>query len=863
MAKYTPSKRRKPSPRKRPVLRRGSLINKQLTPFQNILRIGIFSGIVTFALLMVFSIYIYINLPSLEDLVKPKYDLPTQIFDRNNELVTEFYTKRRVLIPFETIPKVMVNALLAIEDNRFYSHFGIDPIRMTKALIIDIIKMDFAQGASTLTQQTAKMFLLTSDKKIIRKLKEVFLALKIEATFSKDQILGLYLNKTYFGSGAYGIEAASQRYFSKNTSDLNLAEAALLAGLPQAPSSMAPTASITNAMIRRNLVLKMMDECGYITSEERIRTSAEPIILNLNKALDYDETAYYTEHVRRYIYDKYGQDQLYRGGLKVYTMMDLKMQIYAQNALHQGLIEHDKRQGFRGPQKNLLSEIDKDLGLYIYTEEKGWNTEAFDALDEESKTVAKELLKKKTRKATEKNQFVIGGNVLGVVTKVERDQVEVDLGKYQGNLRLTAMRWARKVNYNLDHWKERLRNFHDILRVSDVIELEILDYNHESKEFALVLSQNPIANGGILVVDPKSGQVMAMAGGFDFRESEFNRAIQSRRQTGSAFKPIAYSLALDNTFTTSSILDDTPIVGKDSAWKPSNYSKVFKGKVSLREALVHSKNMPSLNIAKELGTEAIIEHARKLGITADLPEDDLTLVLGSASITLKEMVSAFSIFANGGYLLEPVFIQKIEDKEGNVLEEYIRQEPVKVLSAETAFLMTSMLQDVVNRGSGRKAQAINRPSAGKTGTTNDYTDAWYIGFIPQLITGVYIGFDTNLQTLGAEETGSRAAAPIWVDFMKEATASMPILPFTQPEGITIVKINADSGLLDCGTGGNTIFEYYKAGTEPKQCHRMVAQTPGENDMEDRENDEENRKDVENGEENENNREKDAQEVEEL
>ncbi|MBU2513354.1 PBP1A family penicillin-binding protein [bacterium] len=795
-----------------------SFIKKALLSF-------IYIGFIGIVGVLGYLYYLSQNLPTLDDLIRPKYDLPTQIYDRNNELITEFYTKRRVLIPIGKVPTVMKQALLAVEDNRFYSHFGIDPIRMVRALIIDVAKRRWAQGASTLTQQTAKMFLLTTDKKIVRKLKEVLLALRIESQFTKDQILELYLNKTFFGHGAYGIEAAAQGYFSKNTEDLNLAEAAMIAGLPQLPSKWAPTYSIENATKRRNIVLKAMEDSGYITREERIRTAVTPIRLNLNKSLDYNETSYYTEHIRRYLYNKYGKEQLYSGGLKVYTMMDLKTQISAQDSLREGLVDHDRRQGYRGPVKNLLQEVDDELGLYIYSEEKGWNNQEFKKLDDDSKTLADKLYKDKANEITISNHFVIGGNVLGVVTNLSPWTVQVNLGEYEGSLLINSMRWARPVNYEKEYTTERLNDFNDILKVGDVIELEIQDYHQENKEFSLVLTQNPIANGGLFAMDPKNGKVIAMSGGYDFRDSEFNRAIQGKRQTGSAFKTIVYSLALDNSFTTSSMLDDTPFVGEgdgESAYKPENYSKSFKGKMSLREALVHSKNMPSIRLTKELGTEAVIEHARKLGITSDLPEDDLTIVLGSASLTLKEMVVAFGTFANGGKLVQPVFIERIEDREGNVIEELPREEPPQVMSEETAFLMTSILQDVVRFGSGFRAQEINRPSAGKTGTTNNYADAWYIGYIPQLIAGVYIGFDKNQQTLGETETGSRAAAPIWTNFMKQVTDPMAILPFEQPDGINMVKINADSGLMDCDSGGNTKYEYYKAGTEPTQCHRAIA-----------------------------------------
>ncbi|MCP4757023.1 MAG: PBP1A family penicillin-binding protein [Proteobacteria bacterium] len=780
---------------------------------------GLYLSLIGAICVLGFLYHLSKNLPSLDELINPKYNLPTQIYDRDNNLITEFYTEHRVLIPFEKVPDVMVKALLAIEDNGFYQHYGISPTRMIKAFFVNIRKGGYAQGASTLTQQTAKIFLLSSDKYLTRKLKDILLALKMESRFTKNQILELYLNKTYFGHGAHGIEAAAQGYFSKNTEELNLAEAALLAGLPQAPSRLAPTASTINATRRRDLVLAKMAEAGYITNQQKIRAQLSPIELKLNKKLDYNETAYYTEHVRRYLFEKYGKDQLYRGGLKVYTVMDLKQQIAAQNALHKGLVEHDKRQGYRGPVKNLLKEVDSDLGLYIYTDDKGWNRDEYKALDDDTKAESKRLFTHKIEKETEENQFIIGGRVYGVVTRVRRKLADVDLGEYQGRLWLDSMRWARPVDYdNRRTWSNRLKNLNDILKTGDVIELEILDYDYINQEFSLALTQKPLANGGIFVMDTESGHVTAMSGGFDFRESEFNRAIQSKRQTGSAFKPIVYSLALDNSFTPASILDDTPFIGEGD-YKPRNYTGRYKGKMSFRNALVYSENLPSLNLTKELGTKLVIEHARKMGITSTLPENDLTIVLGSASLTLMEMVRTFNIFADGGKLLQPIYISKIVDREGNVLEEVGEIESKQVLSEETAFLMTTILKDVVDRGSGRSAQAINRPSTGKTGTSNDITDAWYIGYVPQLIAGVYVGFDKNQQTLGDHEQGAITAAPIWIDFMKQATATLPILPFKQPDGINMVRINADSGYLDCGTGGNTMFEYFKIGTEPSRCHR--------------------------------------------
>ncbi len=801
---------------------RKKIPNQKWILFKKIILGGIYFGLISSICTFAYLYNLSQNLPKLEKMINPVYDLPTQIYDRDNHLIREFYTKRRILIRFERVPDVVVKALLAIEDNRFYDHFGLDPLRILKALWVDVTTGSFAQGGSTITQQTAKNFLLSRDKKIIRKLKEMLLALKIESRFTKNQILELYLNETNYGHGAYGIEAAAQSYFGKNVEELTLAEAALLAGIPQAPSRLAPTASIKRAKRKRNLVLTMMNDNGYITTEEMLRAQLTPIELKLNKRIDYNETSYYAEHIRRIIYKKYGQDYLYRGGLKVYTAMDLTKQIYAQNALHRGLIAHDRRQGYRGPKKNILKEVDEELALNLYSDDKGWDSDEYKILDDDFKSTARQLFNEKIGITTETNKFIIGGTVLGVVIEVEKNQVTVNLGEFQGNLMLDAMKWARPVDFKHKRsWRNKLKDFDEILRIGDVIELEILDYDNDNQEFTLTLSQKPIANGAVFMMDPHTGHILALSGGFDYRDSEFNRAIQGKRQTGSIFKAIVYSLALESSFTAASMLNDTPFVGDgEEKYKPKNYTKKFSGKMSFRTALVKSKNSPSIWLTKELGTEAVIKHARKLGITGYLPEGELGIVLGSSSLTCEEMTRTFSIFANGGKLVTPVYITKIEDRDGNILEEHTEIEAEQVLSEETAFIMTDILKEVVARGTGWRAKAINRPSAGKTGSTDDYADAWYMGYIPQLITGVYVGFDKNKHTLGDEETGSKAALPIWVDVMKNATATMPILPFNQPNGIDMVRIATDSGLLDCKSGGKTRFEYFKSGTEPTQCHRV-------------------------------------------
>lgn len=781
----------------------------------------VYTGLIGGIGILAFLYYLSFSLPDLTELEKPQYDLPTQVYDRNGRLVTEFYTKRRVLIPYNDVPEVMTQALLAIEDSRFYSHYGIDLIRIAKAIVIDVIKMDFAQGASTLTQQTAKMFLLSSEKKIIRKLRELLLAVQIESRFTKNQILELYLNKAYFGHGAYGLEAAAQGYFSKSASELELEEAALLAGLPQAPSRWAPTASIKNATRRRNLVLGAMAYQGYITEEEAKAAQAKPIVLKLGKSEDSNEASYYTEHIRRMVLDLYGMDMLYTGGLKVHAFMDLKMQIAAQQSLTKGLYEHDRRQGYRGARANLWRQIGEEqtFDQPLFDEQEGRVQWVWRSLEDDTKTQLNEAFEAKVKKNTAANHFLLGGEAVGVVREVGRNLAQVDLGPHQGTIHLEDHRWARPVDYEKAlNWRTRLRDLRDVLKAGDVIDVKLEDHMGDEEGFALLLHQAPEANGAIFAVDPRTNEVLAMSGGFDFAQSEYNRAIQAERQPGSAFKPIVYSMALDKSFTRSSMLDDTPLVFKDTQWRPGNFSKSFKGKISLKNALAHSKNVPTIRLTMSLGIEKIIEHARSLGISAELPED-LTIGLGTASVTLKELARTYSIFANGGKLIEPRFVRRIETPEGKVLLDQSEYREKSVMAPETAFLTTMTLQDVVRRGSGFRAQALGRPAAGKTGTTNNYTDAWFMGFVPQLLAGVYVGFDDIQRSLGQLETGSRAAAPVWVDFMMASLKTMPVLPFGQPEGIQMVKIVPSSGLLDCDEHPKAEFEYFKNGTQPIHCHQ--------------------------------------------
>ncbi|MBF0280206.1 MAG: PBP1A family penicillin-binding protein [SAR324 cluster bacterium] len=729
----------------------------------------------------------------LNDLHQPNYALPTVIFDRNGNQIEEIFIHRRIVIPFKNFPPYMIQALIASEDTRFFSHFGIDPIRILKALWVDIKAKRIVQGASTLTQQTARLFLLAKEKKgsledLKRKLKEILLALRIERQFSKEEILTLYLNKVFLGN-AEGVEASTQGYFGKRTEELSLAESTLLVGLLPAPSLYSPIVNPDLAIKRRNLVLRRMLEEGFITEEERRSASREPI--QLSKIYDNTSaaTAYYVEHVRKQLLSKYGADTLYKGGLKVYLAMDLEYQIYAHEALQKGILDLSKRQGYRGPQERLKLNSQGELSL------------------------------REIHRVTRKNQMILGKIVQGVVTNVSEPISTIRFGRDEGRLE-----WAHLVKWKVQQSAQSKRSVHikkasQILKVGDVIQVKLEDWDPQAEQFRLTLHQEPQVNGAVLSIDPHSGEVLAMSGGYRFDESEFNRALQAKRQPGSVFKPVVYAAALDAGYTLASILVDSPIYKAESdesnqeAWTPKNYGNKLLGSVHMRTALVKSLNTPTIRLVEDLKPKRIIEYARKLGISTEI-KNDLTIALGSFSVTLQEMVSAFGVFANEGSLAQPIYISKIEDRQGEIIEENL-PEVKPVISKETAYLILDAMQDVVKRGTGRIARQIERPSAGKTGTTNDSRDAWYIGFIPQLLTGVYVGFDQPT-SMGKGETGARAAAPIWVDFMNSVTGNLPTQRFARPPQIVSVKIHKSGRSVGpCDPGDETYYEQFKRGTEPR------------------------------------------------
>jgi len=751
----------------------------------------IITGTISASALGVFLFELSKTLPqNLEDELHKRNDvLPTVLYDREGNQIEELFIQRRIVVPYEQFPPHLVQALVASEDSRFFSHLGIDPLRIPKAFLANLRAGRIVQGASTLTQQTARLFLLSREKQIIRKLREMLLAFRMEMQFSKQEILTLYLNKVYLGN-AEGIEAASQGYFAKHAVELNLAESALLVGILPAPSRYAPHINPEFALLRRNVVLRRMRQEGFISEQELQKTSEMPISLIRIHDSTTEATAYYVEHVRRYLIKKYGSKVLYQGGLKVYLAMDLNYQTYAHEALRKGILELTKRQGYRGQQN----------------EENPDNSSSRDNAS--------------IKNSVKLDSLFLGNIISGTVNEVSKKEVSVKIGESSGTLEWNNIKTWRNGNILKDERPSRIAKPSDIFSTGDEIQVRLADYDTTNDSFRLELYQEPLVNGALLAMDPKNGEVLSMSGGYRYGESEFNRAIQAQRQPGSSFKPIVYSAALDAGFTLSSALIDSPrayatgaqTAGDAEIWTPKNYGDKIMGKVSLRTALVKSLNLPTIGLCEELKPKQVIVYSRRFGITSDMMKN-LTTCLGSLSATLQEMITAYGVFANQGRLVKPIYILRVEDQAGNTLESSL-PEFKQVTSEETAFLLSNVLQDVVQSGTGRRARAIGRPSAGKTGTTNDSVDAWYIGYIPQLLTGVYVGFDKP-RRMGRSETGAKAAAPIWIDFMKNAIANLPTEQFKQPPGITTVKIHKSGRrAIPCDNPKEIKEEHYKTGTEP-------------------------------------------------
>ncbi len=745
----------------------------------------VFLGAITIA-----GIYLYLskNLPKISSLKDYRPPVITAVYSDDNRKIAEFFKERRIVLPFSKMPDMLKKAFVAAEDSRFYKHKGIDILSIFRAFYKNIEAGAIVQGGSTITQQVTKSFLLTPEKSYTRKIKEAILAYRIDKRFSKEEILFLYLNQIYLGHGAYGVEAASENYFGKSAHELNLAECAILAGLPQAPSRYSPFRYPERAKQRQIYVLNRMVEEDFITNIQATEAINKVLDIKPRRNLYIEEVPVYTEHIRRYISKKYGDDVLYKEGLKIYSAVNIEMQKMAREEINNGLYALDKRQGYRGPIKHLRPEEIESFSTVLQLE-----------LDEAP--------------------FEEGRIVTGVVIEIDdkNNTAIVRMGNTLGVIRIDDMRWARKPDPDIAYYEARVNRVGEVLKIGDVIKVRVKDKIFNTDRWWLSLEQDPKVQAALLCIESETGNVKVMMGGKDFRESQFNRAVQSRRQPGSAFKPIIYAAALDKGYTSATTIIDSPIVYQDTehdfTWKPRNYKERFYGPTLFRDALAKSRNVVTIKILQDIGIDYAINYARKLGITSNLNRD-LSIALGSSGVSLLELVSAYSVFNDFGYLVSPVFITRIMDRDGNLVEE---ANPVrrKVIEQNTAYIMTSLLEGVVKRGTGRRAAAMNRPVAGKTGTTNNLHDAWFVGYTPRYITGTWVGFDDE-SSLGKGETGSRAASPIWIGFMQRILADKPVMVFQVPEGVVFSKIDAETGLLPIPESEKTIFECFKEGTVPTE-----------------------------------------------
>jgi penicillin-binding protein 1A len=729
------------------------------------------------------------DLPPIERLQSYQPSLVSRVYADDQRLLGQFYIEKRIMVPLSQMPKDLFQAVIATEDSRFYEHGGIDFLGILRAMLTNLESLKIRQGASTITQQLARSLFLSPERSFKRKFKEALLAMKMEKALTKDEILEMYLNQIYFGHGAYGVQSAARTYFGKDVGELSLAECAFLAGLPRAPNDYSPYFNPDKAKQRQGVVLRRMRDEGFITEQQYQKAYQQDLYF---KKLEQDQeiAPYVMEYIRQYLTNKYGEAVVYRGGLNVYTTINLDMQRAATKALREGLRDIDKRQGYRGP---IATKSPEELVTQIKSE---------------GNVVTTAELRE-------------GDLVEGVVSSVDSESATVTAGGLRGKILSADLAWAKKRLKGPDLLKDvefsPNARPQDILHVGDVIKVGIKKLDRKSGQVLFTLEQDPVVEGALLSLDPKTGAVKAMVGGYDFKRSEFNRAVSAKRQPGSAFKPIIYAAAMDSGLSPSTIVVDAPVIYNDpvlnKVWKPVNYEGRFYGPISLRDALAHSRNVATVRLLERIGIKNAIEMARKVGITSPLTYD-LSLALGSSSLSLSEMVDAFSVFANQGVRAEPFSILLITDSTGQPLESY-EQNSQQVISKETAYMVTNMMEDVVQRGTGWRARALGRQLAGKTGTTNDFTDAWFVGFSPNLVAGVWVGFDDQ-RSLGDREAGATAALPIWVDYMKQALPLLPAASFIIPDDVVFAKIDPNTALLAPPGDENAVAEVFVKGNEPTQ-----------------------------------------------
>jgi penicillin-binding protein 1A len=737
--------------------------------------------------------YLSHDLPDVQSVRSYRPSQVTQVYADNNALIGQFYVEKRLVVPFKQIPKELYQAIIAVEDARFFEHKGIDPIGIMRALLTDLGEFRIRQGASTITQQLARALFLTPERSLTRKIKEALLARKIEQLLNKEEILELYLNQIYFGQGVYGVQAAAQTYFGKDVSQIKLAEAAFIASLPKAPSDYSPYLHPDRVKQRQGVVLRRMMEEGFVT-EEQFRAAYQQDLYFERPAAAEEIAPYFVESIRQHLRSQYGEDAVYKGGLKVYTTLNIAMQQAANRAVAQGLRELDKRQGFRGPIGHRSMSAGPD---------------GAPAAQGEPSVKAGGLRAAKLQP---------GDLLTAVVTKVGADRVEVAVGELTGTIEKKEMVWARRKLKGADLSQVQVIEEvkpSDLVKIGDVITVGVLALDKSGKLATFSLEQEPLVEGALLAIDPETGGIRAMVGGYDFHRSEFNRAMQARRQPGSAFKPFIYTAALDKGLPLSTILIDGPVIYEDPVldkiWKPVNYEDQFFGPITMREALIHSRNLATIHLLDQIGIPPVIDMAQRLGIESPLSRD-LSLALGSSSVTLLELTSAYGVLADEGVRVEPMMIRSVTNAQGQLLE-FHEPKPQTILSKTTAYLITNLLQDVIQRGTGQRAKVLGRPVAGKTGTTNDFTDAWFVGYTPNLALGVWVGFDDR-RPLGDREAGARVALPVWIDFMRAVLPALPPVSFEIPDEILFARIDPATGLLAPPDEKEGIVELFVPGTEP-------------------------------------------------
>ena len=736
-------------------------------------------SISTIAILWAFSN----KLPDYKFLKSYKPPVSSKVYSGEGELVSDFSKEKRIFVPYNAIPTKVINSFLSAEDKNFFSHPGVDAKGVLRAVINNVSNVIYSkrlEGASTITQQVAKNFLLTNEVSLNRKIKEAILAFRIERALTKKRILELYLNQIYLGQGAYGIASASLEYFNKSISELNYEEAALLAALPKAPSKYNPNKNMELATFRRNLVLKNLLDNKHLSIQEYNDLIKKEIKLSKRKKIFLEDTRYYVEDIRKNVVNQFGFDKVYKQGFNIKTPLNLKLQNMATLSLRKGLENYDKRKGWRGPitNKKISKDWKKDLEKFTLEKSIGWE--------------------------------------LAIVKKINKFSATIETKKNLEGI----------INYENISWTKKELN--DLFNIGDVVYVKKV----KNKEKEYELKQLPKVNGGIVVMDPYTGRVFALSGGFSFKKSEFNRASQALRQPGSAFKPFIYALALENNFSPTTLILDAPLVLKQGSdlkmWKPENYGKKFYGPSTLRMGLEKSRNLMTVRIAQELGVKKIADFSKRLGIYED-PQELLSISLGSAETTLLKLTSAYCSFVNGGKKIEPILIDRIQDSEGKTFfnsetrtcknceqVSYLSKKIPKisdnfnqVISPQSAYQITSILEGVVKRGTAKRLRDLNLDIAGKTGTTNKNTDTWFIGFTSKVVIGVYVGMDEP-KSLGRYETGAKTAMPVFKDFVKRTIKKKDARPFKVAPNISMMVVEKNTGKKANFGSKETIVEAFKS-----------------------------------------------------